>query len=119
MRRTFEKIKAGISRFNGLLPEGALDREDPMPLAPQDQPRAIKPLIIARLLRGKRYGLMCTQTALPRVVKGAVLTPFVGFLPYRINVSMFWMADTRYSWMAIFHSPRHRARSKPKRVARA
>jgi hypothetical protein len=49
----------------------------------------MKPLIIARLLRGKMYSLIYTQNAFARVVKGEVLTPFVGFLPYRTNVSIF------------------------------
>jgi hypothetical protein len=36
----------------------------------------------------------------PIVAKGELLAPFVGFLLCRSNISMFWMADTRYSWIA-------------------
>ena len=48
----------------------------------------------------------------PTVIKGALLTPFVGVLTIRTDVPMFWMADTRYSWMAPFPRPPH-AGSKP------
>jgi len=55
---------------------------DPGTLRPA---KGTNPLIIARPLRGKRYGLICTQTAFPRVVKGAVLTPFLLSCKYLDN----------------------------------